>query len=196
MIYMLPPGLEMVQFKDGGSWPKHGGQFIRSVSRILDRIYPIDPHLDPWYLERGKLVHAATVFIDEALLNWEALDERLVPFCRAYKDFLYLVSPIVEASELTVVHPSFAYGARLDRVLRLRNTERLIVTDIKCGMGKEDRYWLQVAACAMALDEDHVHDYDLALLNLDNKGNPHFTVAPHPGSWVNRWREILQADAA
>ncbi len=192
--YTLPAGLTLSHFDDGGTWPWRDGKPIRSVSKILDRIYPLPEKLDPWYLKRGKLVHAATVYIDQGLLSWEELDEKLLPFCQAYNDFLLLVRPIIEATELNVVHPSYAFGARLDRVFRLHDVLRPIVTDIKCGVGKEDRYWLQVAACACALDEEHVQDYDLALLNLDNKGHPHFTVAPHPGSWINQWRQVLEAD--
>jgi hypothetical protein len=107
-----------------------------------------------------------------------------------------MAKPVVEASELVVIHPSYSFGARLDRVLRLPGQDRLLVVDIKCGTGKEDRYWCQVAGCAIALDEAHVADYDLALLNLDNKGKPHFSIADDPGTWIARWREILAEDVA
>lgn len=192
--YKLPPGLVISNFKDGGCWPWRNGKPVRSVSKILNVIYPLPPGLPAWALERGKMIHSATVMVDAGTLDWDKLDERLKPFVDAYQSFLDTAHPVVEASELNVVHPSYTYGARLDRVYRLPEQSRLIVTDIKGGMGKEDRYWLQVAACAMALDEDHIMDYDLALLNLDKEGRPHFTTAPHPGSYVNQWREILRND--
>lgn len=192
--YTLPPGLVQVPFKDGGHWVTYKGKWIRSVSKILERIYPMPPDLDPWYLERGKMVHHATTLIDSGTLDWDSLDPRLVPFLKAYGDFLHTARPVVEASELVVVHASYSFGARLDRVFRLPGQDRLVVTDLKCGTGKEDRYWLQVAACAMALDEGNIRDYDLAILNLDNKGKPHFAVAEDPSVLVNRWREILEVD--
>jgi hypothetical protein len=194
--YTPPPGLHKSEFPDGGFWYWKDGKPIRSVSKILNVIYHLPPGLPQWALERGKMIHAATVMIDSGTLDWQNLDDRLKPFCTAYVDFLATAKPVVEASELTVVHPSYKFGARLDRVYRLPGQARLIVCDIKGGTGKEDRYWLQVAACAMALDDANVHDYDLALLNLDKDGRPHFTTAPHPGSWVNRWREILEKDVA
>lgn len=154
------------------------------------------PDLDPWYLERGQAVHAATVLIDNGTLDWDGLDERLKPFCDAYRVFIETARPIVEASELVVVHHSYSYGARLDRVFSLPGQERLLVVDIKCGSGKEDRYWLQVAGCAVALDDANVSNYDLALLNLNNKGKPKLTLADDPASWVNRWRKVLEEDVA
>lgn len=194
--YKLPPGLVKSTFGDGAVWYSYQGRPIRSISKILNVIYPMPPDLDPWYLERGKLVHHATTLIDAGALDMAALDPRLLAFVSAYQQFRQLAEPVMEAIELTVVHPSYRYGARIDRVIRLPGQARLIVVDIKCGMGKEDRYWLQCAGGAMALDEDHVSDYDLALLNLDSKGRPHLTVENDPGAWVNRWREVLAQDVA
>jgi hypothetical protein len=194
--YTPPSGLTWSKFPDGGEWPWVNGKPIRSVSKILNVIYPLPPDLPKWALERGKMIHASACLIDKGTLDWDTLDERLKPFCSAYVAFIDTAHPIIEASELTVVHPSLKFGARLDRVYRLPWQSRLVVTDIKGGTGKEDRYWLQVAACAMALDEGNIKDYDLALLNLDRDGNPHFTCANDPGLWVNRWREILETDVA
>lgn len=196
IAYRAPDGLKWSQFPDGGSWPWLNGKPIRSVSKILNVIYPMPDNLPQWALDRGKMIHSATCLIDSGKLDWDTLDERLKPFCDAYQSFLDTAHPVVEASELTVVHPSLKYGARLDRVYRFNGQTRLIVTDIKGGIGREDRYWLQVAACAMALDPDHVGDYDLALLNLEKTGTPHFTCADDHGLWLNRWREILEKDAA
>jgi hypothetical protein len=191
ITYNLPPDLNRYAFRgDSGHWFTHRGVNIRSVSKILNRIYPM-PDIDPWYLERGRVVHESTVLIDEGRLG--EVDERIVPFLSAYQTFLYVARPVMEASELVVVHPSYTYGARLDRVIRLPAQDKLLVMDIKCGEGREDRYWLQVAACAMALDEPNVGDYDLALLNLTAK-RPVFTMAEDPAGWVNRWRKVLQED--
>ena len=197
IAYTLPPGLTLSKFKDGsGEWPWYQGKPIRSVSKILEKIWPMPVGLDPWYLERGKLVHHATTLIDKGTLDWDTVDERIKPFLDAYLSFIKTAHPIVEAMELNVVHPSLKYGGRLDRVYRFPGQIALVVADIKTGIGKEDRYWCQCAALAMALDERNVNDYGLALVNLDKDGRPHYTEAPHPGSWVNRWREILRNDAA
>jgi hypothetical protein len=193
IAYTLPPGLTISKFKDGGEWPWHDGKPIRSVSKILERVWPMPLGLDPWYLERGKLVHHGTTLIDKGTLDWDTVDERIKPFLDAYQFFIDVVHPVIEAVELNVVHPSLAYGGRIDRVYRL---DRLTVADIKTGTGTDDRYWCQCAALAMALDEDHVMDYDLALVNLGKNGKPHFTAADDPGRWVNLWREILAKDAA
>jgi hypothetical protein len=192
--YTAPAGLVPYTFPDGAIWYKNKGVPIRSVSKILKKLYPMPKDLDPWYLERGKFVHQATVYIDEGTLG--NVDQRIIGFCFAYQTFVRMASPTMEAIELTVVHPSLKFGARIDRVMSLPGWNRPLVVDIKCGDSREDRYWLQVAAGAMALDEDHVGDYDLALLNLNGRGQPRLTVDPDPASWINKWRKILQEDVA
>ena len=188
--YILPPGLVEIPFKDGGHWLTYQGHYLTSVGKILNTIWPM-PEIAPFYLERGKFVHSATVLIDAGNLDWDALDGRLLPYCRAYQNFLEMSHPIIEASELIVVANDFSYGGRLDRVFRLPGRERLLVTDIKTGSGKEPRYKLQLAAYALLLGGEHVADYDLALLNLEKNGQPRLTVLPDPGSKVAEWRGIL-----
>jgi hypothetical protein len=194
--YTPPPGLTETKFGDGAIWYRNGSKPIRSVSKILNRIYPMPPDLPQWYLDRGKMVHHATTLIDAGTLDWDKLDERIKPFCDAYVSFKDTAKPIIQARELTVVHPSYAFGCRIDAVYEIPGMVLLVITDLKCGMGREDRYWLQVAAGVCALDEANSEKYDIALLNLEKTGRPHFTVAPHPGSWQNRWRQILQEDVA
>ena len=188
--YTLPPGLEIKHFEDGGHWFSYQGRYLKSVGKILNRIYPM-PEINPYYLTRGKFVHSATVMIDSGSLDWEALDPRLAPYCKAYQSFLEMSHPVVEASELIVVAPDYTHGGRLDRVFRLPGRERLIVAVIKVGSGKEPRYKLQIAAYALLLGGEHVADYDLALLNLEKNGQPRLTVLPDPGSKVAEWRGIL-----
>ena len=194
ITYALPPNLERIDADY--EWYTHKGERIRSVGKILDRLFPMPPDLDPWYLERGKMVHLATTIIDAGTLDWNTLDPRIKPFCDAYQSFLDTSKVIVEASELTVVHPSYKYGARLDRIYSFPGGGKPVVVDIKTGTGKKDRYWLQVAGCAMAFNEAEAPLFDLALLNLDNKGNPHLTFADDPGTWLERWRKVLSDDVA
>jgi len=188
--YKLPEGLEITNFEDGGHWYKHHGRYLKSVGKILNTIYPM-PEIDPYYLTRGKMIHNATVMIDAGSLDWQALDPRLTPYCKAYQTFLEMAHPVVEASELIVVASDYTHGGRLDRVFRLPGRERLLVTDIKVGSGKEPRYKLQLAAYALLLGGEHVADYDLALLNLEKNGQPRLSVLPDPGSKVAEWRGIL-----
>jgi len=188
--YTLPAGLEITHFKDGGHWFTYQGRYLKSVGKILNTVFPM-PEINPYYLERGKFVHNATVIIDAGILDWEALDPRLTPYCKAYQSFLEMAHPVVEASELIVVAPDYTYGGRLDRVFRLPGRERLLVVDLKVGSGKEKRYQLQLAAYALLLGGEHVADYDLALLNLEKNGQPRLTVLPDPGSKVAEWRVIL-----
>ena len=188
--YKLPAGLEITNFEDGGHWFTYQGRYLKSVGKILNTVFPL-PQIDPYYLTRGKFVHNATVMIDAGSLDWEALDPRLTPYCKAYQSFLEMAHPVVEASELIVVASDYTHGGRLDRVFRLPGRERLIVADIKVGSGKEERYWLQIAAYGLLLAGEHVTDLDFAIINLQKNGQPRLTVTPDPGSKVAEWRGIL-----
>ena len=190
MTYNLPSGLVEVPFEDGGHWFTYQGRYLKSVGKILNTIYPM-PEIDPFYLTRGKMIHDATVLIDAGTLDWTTLDERLESYCRAYESFVDMSHPIMELSEQIVVMPDYSYGGRLDRVIRLPGRERLIVTDIKVGNGKEHRYKLQLAAYALALAGDRAGDYDLALLNLGKNAKPRLTVLEDPGTILAEWRGIL-----
>ena len=190
MNYQLPSGLKSINFPDGATWYTYNGQYLKSVSKILNTVWPL-PEIDKFYLERGKLVHAATVLIDQGVLDWEALDSRLIPFCRAYQTFIEMSHPVIEASELIVVATDFSYGGRLDRVLRLPGRDRLLVTDIKTGAGKEPRYQLQLAAYALALAGARAFEYDLAILGLHKNGQPRLTVLENPGFLLEEWRILL-----
>jgi hypothetical protein len=190
MTYILPPGLVEVPFEDGGHWYTHEGRYLKSVGKILNTVHPM-PEIDPFYLTRGKMIHDACCLIDDSTLDWTALDSRLEPYCRAYRAFIEMSKPIVELSEQIVVAADFSYGGRLDRVYRLPGRERLILTDIKTGNGKEKRYKLQLAAYALALAGALAYEYDLALLNLGANGQPRFTVLENPGFLLEEWRIIL-----
>jgi hypothetical protein len=194
MTYTLPPGLVETSFGDGGHWVSRNGKPIRSVSKILERIWPMPAGLPAWYLERGKAVHHATTLIDKGTLDAETVDERIIPFLSAYEAFISSAHPVVELSEETVVHKSYSYGGRLDRLYRFPGQKKLILVDIKTGTGTEPRYRIQCALLALALDEDNVDRYELALLNLDKDGKPHFSIDDDPGTRVNEARKILQDD--
>lgn len=190
MTYILPPGMERKDYPDGGSWYYYQGHSIRGVGRVLDTVFPMR-ELDPFYLTRGKMVHDACCLIDADTLDWQTLDSRLKSYCEAYRVFIEMSRPTVELSEQIVVAPDYSYGGRLDRVFRLPGRERLILTDIKTGNGKEKRYQLQLAAYALALAGALAYEYDLALLNLGANGQPRLTVLENPGFLLEEWRIIL-----
>ena len=190
MIYTLPPGLVEVPFDDGGHWFTYQGRYLKSVGKILNTIYPM-PDIDPFYLTRGKLVHDACCLIDTGILDWQSLDSRLEPYCRAYETFIGMAHPVIELSEQIVVALDYSYGGRLDRVFRLPGRERMLLTDIKVGNGKEQRYRLQLAAYALALAGPLAGEYDLALLNLGSNAEPRLTVMWNPRALLVEWRGIL-----
>lgn len=87
----------------------------------------MSPEQREWYFRRGTMIHKATVLIDNGTLDWAALDERIVPYCRAYEKFKIELSPDVLRSEFEV-HGQGWVG-HLDRVYCLGG--RRVLCDIK-----------------------------------------------------------------
>jgi len=95
-------------------------------------------------LQRGGLVHAATVLVDGggdgSGLYYDGLHPVLLPYVDAYQLFLKAWKPDYIAIERTVIHHKYRYQGRLDRA-----TEREIF-DIKCGPDKHPATGLQLSA--------------------------------------------------
>jgi hypothetical protein len=113
----------------------------------------IPPDVLDFASRRGTLVHSATELIDKETLNWDTLDERLVPYCRAWQRFVAETGWISEATELEVENERHGYAGRLDRFGRFTSIasnrrKRDTVLDIKTGSVVPPTTGLQLAAYA------------------------------------------------
>jgi len=98
----------------------------------LSNYYP----RDPWYLERGKIVHMATVMIDNDTLDWDTVDDRIRGYLEGYGKFIMDTGWKFQYSELKLWHPIYDYCGTPDRFLPL--------LDIKTGEDNEEQlggYW-------------------------------------------------------
>ena len=76
-----------------------------------------------WYFARGTAIHHATVLVDRGTLDWSTLDERIVPFVRAYEKFITTVRPVVLLTEHEVCGAGVV--GHLDRVYKIGNAKYL-----------------------------------------------------------------------
>ncbi len=171
-------------------WFYKGDRKVPSMGRILDLRFPMSRWIDPWYLERGSMVHAATVMIDAGTLDWSALDPRIVGYCAAYRRFREIMPCRVLASEHKVCHPSGRFSGRLDRVYEIPGHGMPVVTDIKLGKADE-RYWLQDAGYAKAYDPVSWPGYPRALLLLGATGQPDLRFDPDPARHAAEFDELV-----
>ncbi len=91
------------------------GRRLISVTQalaILDDRWKVDP----WYLERGRLVHLATAYYDRDELDESTVDEKIRPYLDAYVKFREDTGFIPIHIEHKLFHPSYFYAGKLDRV--------------------------------------------------------------------------------
>src|SRR3990167_2299028 len=67
---------------------RHDDVIIPSITQIIQEMGLIgDYQPDPWYLERGKLVHLACEYLDKWCLDWDSVDPEIKPRVEAYQKF-------------------------------------------------------------------------------------------------------------
>jgi len=113
-------------------------------------------------LQRGGLVHAATVLVDGggdgSGLHYDGLHPVLVPYLDAYQLFLKTWKPTYIAIERTVIHHKYRYQGRLDRATHED------VFDIKCGGGRHPATGCQLAAYERAYRRTYRRRFAIHLL--------------------------------
>lgn len=96
------------------------GQTLPSVTQVLraNRMTPeFYTRIDPWYLERGKLIHLATEFYDKGTLDEDELDSTLLPYLNAYKQFRADYRGQITGIEKKMWHPQLGYAGIIDRTI-------------------------------------------------------------------------------
>jgi hypothetical protein len=94
---------------------------------ILDNRWKVDP----WYLERGRLIHLATQYYDWDELDESSVDENIRPYFDAYVKFKEETDFVPTFIERKLYHPRYMYGMTIDRIGYLN--DRLVMIDLKSG---------------------------------------------------------------
>lgn len=100
---------------------------VTQALSILDDRWKVDP----FYLERGRLIHLATEYYDHDELDKSTVDERIRPYLDAYMRFRHETdfSPVYVEHKL--YHPRYLYAMRIDRIGWLNG--RFVIVDLKSG---------------------------------------------------------------
>jgi hypothetical protein len=96
------------------------GQTLPSVTQVL-RANGMTPEfytrIDPWYLERGKLIHLATEYDDRGTLDEDTVDEVVRPYLDAYRTFRADFRGKITGIEKRMWHPQLGYAGIIDRTI-------------------------------------------------------------------------------
>ncbi len=123
--------------------------------------------VDPFYLERGRLIHLATEYYDRDELDESSIDSRIAPFLESYIKFRMNTDFVPQLIEQKFYHPQYFYAGRLDRQGPLNGTS--VIIDIKSGQ-KADVDELQNVALWELCRVNHVPVKKLFDLYLRDDG--------------------------
>lgn len=129
-----------------------GGEEIPGVTRILALAGLSSRfNIDEEAALRGRYVHqACSLLDDEAGLDWETLDDVLVPYVAAYQKFKEQYPHKVIEGEKIVYSDIYRFAGRLDRVIEVNG--HLELYDIASG-GLDAVKALQTAAYQICFEE-------------------------------------------
>lgn len=109
---------------------KLGNRRLLSVTQclaILDDRWKVDP----FYLERGRLIHLATEYLDRDELDENSLDHQISGYVTGYAKFKADTGFIPTHIEQKFYHPFLWYAGKIDRIGPFNEKKALI--DLKSG---------------------------------------------------------------
>ena len=153
------------------------GRKLISVTQALS-ILDNRCRIDPFYLERGRLIHLATEYYDRDELDESSLDSRIAPYVESYIKFRMNTDFEPKLIEQKFYHPQYFYAGRLDRQGPLNGIS--VIIDIKSG-AKADVDELQEVALWELCRVNNIPVTKLFDLYLrDNGGMPNLVPIKKP----------------
>lgn len=137
----------------------------------------IDPAVVSLARERGIAIDRACDLIDIGDLDFDSVDDRLLPYLRAYQKFLDETGYIPEASQQAVVHTKYRYRGTCDMRGRIHGGR--LIADRKCTASLHPATALQVAAYKLA--HEHQHPFELVdmIAGLHLRKNGTYVLCPY-----------------
>lgn len=169
------------------------GIHVPSLSTLL-KFLQLDPNTrfyKPEHAMRGTYVHLLTEYIDQGILDWNTVSDKLKPYAEAYKEFISDEKPHWNYTEQIVFNESLWYGGTLDRAGIFRGHDTIL--DIKSGNGGHMvKHGIQTAGYDMALGGERRKRWILFLkpngkYRLEEYTDPEDYKAIEKGAWLYNW---------
>ena len=129
-----------------------GDEILPSVTEVIKGAGLAGDFMpDPWYLQRGSLVHAASALLDRNDLDESSLDPAIAGYVQGYRNFLKETGFVPEVIEVPRFNPKLMFAGTPDRVGRLDGEG--IVLDLKTGVSRPRWHRLQTAAYVLLSPE-------------------------------------------
>lgn len=104
----------------------HGGEEIPGVSTILRETKRQQSYdgFNPFYAQKGSYIHRAIELEVAGKLDEATVDERVLPYLKAFRAFRKDYKPIIYATEQIVYHPVHRYAGTYDLCMTIPEDER------------------------------------------------------------------------
>jgi hypothetical protein len=119
-----------LEFIEEGHVYKIGDRRLISVTqalKVVDDRYKVDP----WYFERGRIIHLCTEYEDRDELDLDTVDTQVAGYVQAYVTFKKDTGFKPTIIEKPMVHPKLWYAGKPDKIGPLNGILALI--DLKSG---------------------------------------------------------------
>jgi len=108
-----------------------GDMVLPSVTQVLKAEGFYNHRGDPWYMERGSIIHEVTELYDLDDLDMESVDPQIMPYLQAYIKFRKESGFRPGSIEFPLCHPVYLYAGTIDRLGTIG--DEYILLDIKSG---------------------------------------------------------------
>lgn len=168
------------------------GQVYPRVTSILSALELGRSYLDidPYYAERGRVVHRCVELIDKGTLDAGSVPTDAEPFVGAYRKFLDISGYKPWRWEISLWHEK-GFAGTLDKVGRING--RLGLIDIKCTDSVDPLVDLQLCAYAVLWNR-HFRDMPLEFkyaLQLKPNGEPNL-VTKYTNTPIALWDSVME----
>jgi hypothetical protein len=161
----------MITFDEEKHEYKDGGKTIPSVTQIISEITGTQWNAAPWYLERGRAIHACAAFIAEG--KQFKFDERLSGYVEALKKFFNETEATEIKSEMLVFSSLYRFAGMLD--LKCKIGDRKYIIDFKHSIDKI-RIALQLGGYSQACKDHGGEEINFGIgVQIKENGDYRFT---------------------
>lgn len=129
-------------------------------------------------MDRGTTVHDLVEAYDNN--NAVKTTEKYQGYLEAYKKFISDYQVKVLRNEESIFSEKYHYAGTLDKIVKVKNSDRLVILDVKTSKSIYDEYFLQLSAYKNACIENRlVKEADIAVIRLTDKGNYGFAYGDY-----------------
>jgi len=105
-----------------------------------------------WYADKGTKIHLALHYLDTVGLNYESIDEQILPYIESYEEWKLTSNVEILESEYIVFNEAMGYGCIIDKIARFDLLGKVVhgIVEVKSGQAQKSDH-IQTAGQTLAI---------------------------------------------